>query len=57
MEKLAVEFEKYRDIKVFDRSCIVSLIREVRVHTGGSVEIVFDCDDEFMRLSTERQVG
>ena len=56
LERMAEEFGKYQGLKEFDRSAVVSLVREVRVHTGGGVEVVLDCDDEYARPGMERRV-
>ena len=53
----ASQFIKYSEMDELDRTAIVSLMREARVHEDGRIEIVFDCDDAFVRVvNPERQV-
>lgn len=39
------EYRESRNIPSLTRSLVVNLIREVRVHEKGDVEVVLDCDD------------
>ena len=57
LKEQTAEFEKYKGIRRFDRAMLVSLVREVRVHEGGNIEVVLDCDDEFKVLLEEKGGG
>ena len=46
----AMQFLKYSSVDELDRTAVVSLIREARVHEDGRIEVVFDCDDGFVRI-------
>lgn len=41
------EYRENRNISSLTRSLVVNLIREVRVHEKGNLEVVLDCDDKF----------
>lgn len=59
MKESIQEFLAYRRVKTFDRAALVRLIREVRVHQDGKIEVIMDCDDEIATLysdTAERQV-
>ena len=51
LKAAALQFLKYSGVEKLDRSAIVSLMREARVHEDGRIEIVFDCDDGFVRMA------
>ena len=51
MRLCAMDFLKYSATEELDRKGVASLMREARFYEDGRIEVVFDCDDGFVRIA------
>lgn len=51
------DFKKYENITVLDRTAAAALIRQVRVHEGKRIEVVFNFQEEIDRYSVVADRG